>query len=64
MEKTVWVCEGGCGAKKTQEEYDSGKNKCGNPACANYGKPFEMRSECLSCRAVMKEGEEHACDTC
>lgn len=64
MEKIIWVCTGGCNAKKTQEEYGAGKIKCGNPQCANYGKPFEKMRECLSCRAVMKENEEHACDAC
>lgn len=64
MEKTVWVCTGGCGAKVSQEEHDTGKTACGSPSCANFGKPFEKMRECLSCRALMRQDEEHACDAC
>lgn len=64
MEKTVWVCTGGCGAKTSQEQYEAGEKTCGSPACANYGKPFEKRSECQACTALMREDEEHTCDAC
>lgn len=63
-DKTIWVCAGGCGAKKSEEEHAAGKTKCGNPACANFGKPFEKRIECGTCGARMRGDEQHTCDSC
>ncbi len=62
-QKTVWLCTG-CGAKASDSEWKEGKKTCWNKPCANYGKPLQKRLECGDCGALMKETEEHTCDSC
>ena len=45
MNKTIYVCTGGCGGKVTEEEYKSGKTTCGDPNCPKHGQPFDKREE-------------------
>lgn len=40
-EKYLYICEGSCQAKITQEQYDGGLTKCGDNSCNFFGKPFK-----------------------
>lgn len=38
---TYYVCDGTCGAKLTEEEYEHHKTKkCGDINCTHHGQPF------------------------
>jgi hypothetical protein len=43
--KIAYICEGSCGARITQEDYDKGLTKCGDKRCNLYGKPFKKVEE-------------------
>lgn len=36
----VYICQGTCGAKVTEEECEKGLTKCGAKNCTYYGTPF------------------------
>lgn len=58
--KSVYICTGGCGGKVSAEEYAAGKTTCGATDCPKHGQPFEVRHECETCGAVVREDEAHA----
>lgn len=39
-DKIVYICQGTCGARVSEEEYDKGLKKCGAETCTYYGTPF------------------------
>jgi len=41
-----YFCNGGCGAVKTQEEYEKGATHCGENTCSMYQHPFEKGLYC------------------
>ena len=45
MDKTMYVCTGGCGGKVTEEEHEVGKTTCGDPNCPKHGQLFDKREE-------------------
>jgi len=61
MDKTVYICTGGCGAIISTEEYDKGLKACGALSCPHKGHEFEKRYQCVKCNKVYKERETHTC---
>ena len=59
MDKTVYICTGGCGARISQEEYDKGLTKCGTSDCPHYGQSFVKMFVCPTCGELYAPGEEH-----
>jgi len=44
--KVVYVCEGECGAKLSEEEYKAHPTKvCGAEVCSHKGLPFSKKEE-------------------
>jgi len=62
MDKTVYICTGGCGAVISQEQYDDGLQACGTEGCHHKGHTFEKRMQCGVCGAIYKEEEKHSHD--
>jgi len=60
MDKTVYICTGGCGAVITQEQFDGGLQACGTKGCLHHRHPFEKRKQCGVCGAIYKEEEQHS----
>ncbi len=61
MDKTVYICTGGCGAVISQEQFDGGLTACGTEGCPHKGHTFEKRMKCEKCGALYMEGEQHTC---
>ena len=59
MDKTVYICTGGCGAVISQEQFDGGLTACGTEGCLHKGHTFEKRKQCAVCGAIYKEDEQH-----
>lgn len=57
--KTVYVCEGTCEAKITEEQYNSGLTKCGAEGCSLKGHDFTKMFECELCGAVVRDASTH-----
>ena len=48
--KVVYVCEGECGAKLTEEEYKAHPKKvCRAEVCSRKGVPFSKKEELKGC---------------
>ena len=45
MDKTVYICTGGCGAVISQEQYDGGLTACGTEGCAHKGHAFKKKKQ-------------------
>ena len=50
-----------CEARVTQEEYATGKTKCGMAACKNYQKPLVLMNKCDLCGEVYALNKTHKC---
>ena len=61
MDKTVYICTGGCGAVISSEQYDNGLQACGAEGCTHKGHAFEKRMKCAKCGALYNEGKQHTC---
>jgi hypothetical protein len=59
--ETNYICTGSCGGSVTEEEFNNGKNTCGDPNCEKHGQLLEKRQYCPKCNVYVKEGEEHTC---
>lgn len=60
MDKTVYVCEGTCGAVITQEQFDSGLIVCGAKGCTLEKHAFTKAYQCSHCSEIYKDQSGHA----
>lgn len=59
MNTPVYICEGTCAAKISEEQYKNGLTKCGADVCTLKGHEFTKMYECADCSKVMKEDTPH-----
>jgi len=59
MNTPVYVCEGTCGAKISQEQYDNGLVQCGAQGCTLQHHAFVKKYECSECGEVLKQDTPH-----
>jgi hypothetical protein len=60
MNTPIYVCEGTCGAKISQEQYNAGLTQCGADECTRKNQEFTKMYTCDECHEVMKENQPHA----
>lgn len=60
MNNPVYVCEGSCKAKISEEEYKKGLMVCGNDSCERKGTPFTKMYECSDCKKLLPEPHTHS----
>lgn len=57
---TIYVCEGECGARLTEEEYKAHPTKvCGAENCSHKGQPFTAKQWCEDCKEFC-----NGCESC
>lgn len=59
MNTPVYVCEGTCGAKISEEEYNKGLTACGADGCTLQGHAFTKMYECSECGKISREDKPH-----
>ena len=57
--KTIYVCEGTCQAKISEEQYNNGLKNCGADVCTMKGHEFAKKFECEQCGAVVDNPQGH-----
>lgn len=57
--KPVFVCDGTCGAKISEEQYLGGLTTCGAEGCTKHGHEFTKMFECAVCGKLMKDNKPH-----
>lgn len=59
MNTLVYVCEGECHAKISEEQFNGGLTVCGTESCNLKGHAFTKMYECEECGRVAKEDKPH-----
>ena len=59
MNTPVYVCEGTCGAKITEEQFNAGLTVCGAASCDKKGHPFTKMYECSECQNLSQQDTPH-----
>ena len=61
MDRTVYICTGGCGAVISEKQFDEGLVVCGADGCDHKGDSFEKRMKCAKCEQLYAVGQVHIC---